>query len=111
MINSVTSSSPYITVYGGGGGPYISPGAYNAGMVRYRNDTFEVYDGNTWLNISMQSTIGLSGEAEAAIRWASQQRAEQEQLHALMEKHPGLKAAYEQFQLMKILVTEESKNT
>ena len=112
MISGITSGSPYVHVSGGSPfGPHISPGAYSAGMVRYHNNELEVYDGIAWLRLSGSSTtVGLSGEAEAAIAWASQQRQEQARLKELMEKHPGLKAAYEQFELMKILVTEEYKD-
>lgn len=113
MISGISSGSPYVQVSGGSHfGPYISPGGVSAGMVRYHNNELEVYDGIAWLRLSGSVTsVGLSGEAEAAIAWASQQRQEQARLEQLMEKHPGLKAAYEQFELMKILVTEEYKET
>lgn len=110
-MNSVVSTSPYIYVSGGfNSNPYISPGAASAGMVRYHNQELQVYDGISWLTLSQpQATIGLSGEAESAIKWAAQKAAEEKELKILMEKHPGLKAAYEQFELMRILVTEENK--
>lgn len=112
MISNITSISPFVQVGGGSTyGPYISPGAASAGMVRYHNTELEVYDGVSWLRLSgSATTVGLSGEAEAAIAWASQQRQEQARLRELMDKHPGLKAAYEQFEIMKILVTEEYKD-
>jgi len=53
--------------------------------------------------------VGLSPIAEEAIAWAVQQKQEQQRIHELMQKHPGLKAAYEQFEIMKILVTQEHK--
>lgn len=111
MISGITSISPSVQVSGGASfGPYISPGAVSAGMVRYNNNDLEVYNGISWLRLSgTVTTVGLSGEAEAAIAWASQQRQEQARLRELMEKHPGLKAAYEQFEIMKILVTQEHK--
>lgn len=111
MISNISSTSPYVQVVGGVSfGPYISPGAVSAGMVRYHNNELEVYDGISWLKLTGSvTTVGLSGEAEAAITWASQQRQEQARLTELMAKHPGLRAAYEQFEIMKILVTEEHK--
>jgi hypothetical protein len=110
MINDIISSSPMIHVSGIPVRPYISPGAYSAGMVRYHNSQLEVYDGNYWQLLSSGSTyVGLSPIAEEAIAWAVQQKQEQQRIHELMQKHPGLKAAYEQFEIMKILVTQEHK--
>lgn len=78
-------------------------------MVRYHNYALQVYDGVCWLNLSSsQPTINMSGEAERAIQWAARKSIKEAELKLLMEKHPGLKAAYEQFEIMKILVTEEN---
>jgi hypothetical protein len=54
MIKGINSSSRYITVSGGANsGPYISPGAAGAGMLRWNPNInqMEVNDGNSWIRI------------------------------------------------------------
>ena len=110
MISHVIGASPSVFVSGGPIGPYISPGAYSAGMVRYCNNRLEVYDGLSWQQLSESISVGLSPVAEEAIAWAHQQKQEQQRLEQLMQQHPGLKDAYEKFEIMKILVTQEHKD-
>ena len=92
---------------------YYPPNIYNngqgAGNVRYNTSTqaMEVYDGNSWINISQTATISLSMSADEAIRWTLEKMTEERDLKARMEKHPGLKDAYEKFQLLDILTKEE----
>ena len=81
----------------------------NVGQVRYNtvNQNMEVFDGNMWQGISMATTVGLSYEAEDAVRWAIKKQQEEAALKERMEKNPGLKDAYEKFQIMDILTKEE----
>ena len=81
----------------------------NVGQVRYNPSTqnMEVYDGNMWQIISSGATVGLSYDADSAVRWALQKMKEEEDLKERMAKHPGLKDAYEKFQMMDILTKEE----
>lgn len=112
MIKNLTSSSTHITV----SSPY-SPNIYNNGQtsvgnVRFNpaNQMMEVYDGNMWQVISSGATVGLTYEADDAIRWALKKMREEEDLKQRMEKNPGLKDAYEKFQIMDILTKEEDGN-
>ena len=111
MITKIVSNTPYIHVGHYGGQPYIDQSRPSAGMVRYLNNQMEVYDGSSWLNITGGADVQLSHTASAAIEWADRKRLEEIKLKELMERHPGLKAAYEQFELMRILVTEEENQT
>jgi hypothetical protein len=79
-------------------------------MVRYYNNRLEVYDGLSWQHLSGSINVGLSPVAEEAIAWAHQQKQEHQRLEQLMQQHPGLKDAYEKFEIMKILVTQEHKD-
>lgn len=111
MIGIITGGSPSVYVSSNSAEPYISPGAYSAGMVRYCANRLEVYDGITWLQLSSGASVSLSPAAEEAIAWARQQKQEQERLEQLIQQHPGLKDAYEKFEIMKILVTQEHKDS
>ena len=83
------------------------------GQVRYNTNSqsFEIFDGNTWQTWqAVQASVGLTPAAEAAIDWAQKKMSEEYDLKARMEKHPGLKSAWEQFKIMDALTLEEDKN-
>lgn len=74
------------------------------------NQTMEVFDGNQWIMLNAGSaSVGLTGEAESLLDWAKHKRDEEFKLKSLMEKHPGLKEAYERLEIMKALTLEEDK--
>lgn len=112
MIKQLTSSSTYVTVQNPYPPSIYNNGMMNVGQVRY-NPTLqqmEVFDGNMWQVISSSATVGLSWEADSAIRWAIEKQKAEEDLKLRMERHPGLKDAYEKFQLMDIMTREESSD-
>ena len=111
MISKLTSPSVHI-IASSHSPPYIGNNGQSAGMVRYNTSTqqMEVFDGNTWQIISQNITVDLSWTAEEAIRWAYEKMEEERALKQRMEKHPGLKDAYEKFQIMDILTKEEDGN-
>ena len=110
MIKNLSQSGAYLQV-----SSYYPPQIYgngqSAGQVRYNTSTqqMEVYDGNIWIAISQTATVGLSMPAEEAIRWTQEKMAEERALKDRLEKHPGLKDAYEKFQVMDILCREEDE--
>jgi hypothetical protein len=84
-------------------GPYIT------GMIRWNGNTqtMEVMDGQNW-----QTLNGAYPNIEmdpGIYKWARKKMAEEAEIDALCDKHPGLKEAYERFQIMKVLATEEEK--
>jgi hypothetical protein len=98
MINGLISgSSGHINVIGGTySTPYISPNAPSAGMVRYLNNNFEVYNGSSWQVLSgAYPTIDLTGAANSAINWVIKKMAEDAELENLAKSHPAVKAAYD----------------
>lgn len=110
MIKNLYSGSPSITV-----GTSTTPNIYSNGMsmvgqIRWNAPTsnYEVYDGNTWQVIGASVPIGLSYDAEEAIRWARDKMRDERDLKERMEKNPGLKDAWEKFQIMDILTKEEN---
>jgi hypothetical protein len=108
MIKNLTITSPHLTgsAYSA---PHVGNNGQSAGSVRYNTMTqqMEVYDGNSWINISQNASIGLSWTADEAIRWASEKMAEERELKAKLEKYPTLKHAYEQYKIIEALVHEE----
>ncbi|CAB4133655.1 hypothetical protein UFOVP257_377 [uncultured Caudovirales phage] len=90
--------------------PHISPGSLSAGMVRYNSnmDCLEVYDGISWFTIgTAQPTVELSPMARQAVDWAIRKQREDDELEALMKKHPGLKDLHDKLEMMKVLCQEE----
>lgn len=108
MIKTLSQSGTFVQV-NSYSPTHIYGSGQSAGQVRYNTTSqqMEVYDGNNWLNISTTASVGLSWEAEEAIRWAQTKMAEESALKARLDKHPGLKDAYEKFQIMDILCKEE----
>ena len=98
MITSVYNTSPYITV-STPTGPYISPGAASAGMLRYHNNNMQVYDGNSWLTMGGGSGVGLTTEAEVAIAWALKKMTQEAAAQALAQKHPAVADAIDAVRL------------
>jgi hypothetical protein len=83
------------------------------GQVRYNptGQCLEIFDGNMWVMWSTgMANVGLTPEAERILDWAQQKMFEELELKARMEKHPGLKDAYEAFKIMDALTLEEEKN-
>ena len=112
MIKNIYSGSPSVYVGGQQNPPIYNNGASMVGQLRYNPSTqnYEVYDGNTWHVIYNSVPVGLNQEAEDAIRWALDRMREERDLKQRMEKHPGLKDAYEKFQIMDIMTREANES-
>ena len=98
MIKSINGLGHIVVTGGSSSSPYVNThsGQPLVGMVRYHNNNLEVYDGNSWLQISgSYATIDLSVTANAAITWAMNKMAEEAQLEKMAAEHPAVKAAYE----------------
>lgn len=102
MINGINSSGRYITVSGGSiSGPYISPGAVGAGMMRWNPNmnSMEINDGNSWISMPHNyATVELNPEAESLLDWARRERDKQLQREELIKNNPALQKAYEAIQ-------------
>lgn len=108
MIKNIASGSAHITVSNPYSPSIFNNGMMNVGQVRYNTSSqnMEVFDGNMWQMISTNATVGLSYDAEDAVRWAIKKQREEAELKERMERHPGLKDAWEKFQIMDILSKE-----
>lgn len=108
MIKNLDITSPHLTG-SSYSAPYVGNNGQSAGNVRWNIMTqqLEVSDGNNWINISQNASIGLSWGADEAIRWAQEKMVEDRELKAKLEKYPTLKHAYEQYKMVEALVYEE----
>jgi lauroyl/myristoyl acyltransferase len=53
--------------------------------------------------------VELSPLARQAVDWAVRKQREEDELEALMKKHPGLRELHDQLEMMKVLCQEESE--
>lgn len=102
----------YMQVTGGSASTYINgyAGQQGVGNMRYNtsNQNMEVFDGINWVVLNMgYASVGLTGDAESLLDWARKKRDEEVKLQSLIDKHPGLKEAYERLEIMKALCLEE----
>ena len=98
MITNIYGTSPYITV-SNPTGPYISPGAASAGLVRYHNNHMQVYDGNAWLSLGGGSSVGLTAIADEALAWAIKKMTQERAAQDLAQKHPAVADALDAVRL------------
>jgi hypothetical protein len=103
----------YATEQGSGSNPYVTPDNKEknwAGDIRYnKNSTsgLDVYDGSCWIPIQQKSySLSLSPEVQKTVNWAQKKMAEEAKLEELMTRHPGVRAAWEQLEIMKQLCQE-----
>lgn len=114
MIKDIHAAGRYMQVSSGSSSTYVNGygGAQGVGNMRFNtsNQNMEVFDGSNWITLNMgYSSVGLNHEAESLLDWAKQKRNEELRFKELMEKHPGLKEAYERLEIMKALTLEEDK--
>ena len=113
MIKGLQSSGSIVVHGGNTSVPYVNQNTNNpiTGMMRVWGNDMQVFDGTSWLNMSTSyATVGLDMSTEEAIQWAKRKMTEERDLEARMERHPGLKSAYEQFRIMDALTLEEEKH-
>jgi len=94
MIKNIIGNNGINVMSGNSYYNYINMSNPSAGMVRYNgnNQNFEVYDGNSWLTFSGNSTmIELDSDTQNIISWARTKRAEEEYLKSEAEKNPAIK--------------------
>jgi len=122
MIKNIYANGPFIQVDSSGQSyntPYIDMTRPSAGMVRWNNNQFEVYDGgSSWMPVggNGQAMISLRPNVDTAIMWVERKMQEEAYFRELAEKYPAvadaiahLKEAEAQLQVVAALVEEETK--
>lgn len=114
MIRDLNAHSDIIVNnnYGGGSIPYIAdiPNDPLNGIVRYRHSNFEIYDGSSkqWISYYGQSiNITLEPRIRNIITWAEQKMVAEAREQELLEKHPALQKAKENYDIIRKLVENE----
>ena len=102
MVGGGNSASNYIN---------NGSGMMGVGDLRFNTSTqqIEFYNGQTWQIFTMaQATVGLTGQAEAAIDWAHKKMEEEREARAMAEQYPAvadaLNAVWESEQQLKTVV-------
>lgn len=122
MIKGIYSGGRYVQVNNGSpswpniynNSGYNSSGSQSfTGQVRYSSQggSMEIFDGSSWQRIGDSiAQVGLSPEAERILDWAYKKMQEEEELKVRMQKHPGLKEAWEKFKIMDALTIEDERH-
>lgn len=99
MIRGITSADPFLRVSDGEtSGVFYNTSNVSAGMLRYYNNQFQVYDGYSWLDITAKyASIGLSDYAVEAIEWSLKKMREEKRIEDIAKKNPAVQAAYDNF--------------
>lgn len=91
MINTIYNGPGINVSAGGSSTPYIDMTRTSAGMVRYNNNNFEVYDGSAWIIMSGGSAqVGLDGVTLESLQWVRRKMTEEKRLEELAKTHPSV---------------------
>jgi hypothetical protein len=88
-----------ITVSGGNTSvPYVNNNPSNPmqGMMRINGTDIQVFDGNSWLNLSTSyATVGLDSETQNLLNWARSKQKQEIDLLELATKNEAVRIALE----------------
>ena len=100
MINTILSGAGINVIASGSSNPYIDMTRTSAGMVRYNNNNFEVYDGNGWMIMSGGSIqVSLDGVTLESLQWVRRKMTEEKRLEELAKTHPSVADAIDAVRL------------
>lgn len=110
--NYMTSKSTWITV---ASTTTNYPGWFNvqtnhtAGAVRWNPNTsnYEIWDGMIWKDSpGMHIEVNTTSALDELLDWAKQRMEQEKNLEQRMSQHPGLRDAWERFQIMEQLTRD-----
>lgn len=117
MISNVIGGE-YLTVSSyPGSAPYINNSQPMTGMMRYHNNSLQVYDGSAWMTVGGGSaTVNLTTDAVSILNWAKKKMTEEQEMIELAKNNPTIKDLHDkikmyedQLKMVKILIKEEQK--
>ena len=90
-----------ITVSGGNTSvPYVNNNPSNPmqGMMRINGTDIQVFDGNSWMNLSASyATVGLDHDTQVLLQWARKKRDEESAWESLAKDNQAVKIALENY--------------
>jgi hypothetical protein len=113
MINELHAHSGIIVNNNfGAPAPYLAdnPNDTLNGLVRYKHSNFEIYDGynKQWVTYFGQTVnITLDPRVQNVLSWVEQKMADEAREKELLEKHPALQKAKENYDIIRKLVENE----
>ena len=91
MINTILNGPGINVIDSGSSTPWIDMTRTSAGMVRYNNNNFEVYDGIHWIIMSSGSAqVSLDGVTLESLQWVRRKMTEEKRLEELAKTHPSV---------------------
>jgi hypothetical protein len=100
MIKTITNGPGVIVSNSSFSAPYIDMTRTSAGMVRYNNNNFEVYDGNSWIIMASGSIqVSLDGVTLESLQWVRRKMTEEKRLEELAKTHPSVADAIDAVRL------------
>ncbi len=112
MITAIIQNGAYIGVSNGlPAVPYINPSASGAGMTRWNHarSCMEVFDGNMWVTLGGQASVGLTPEAVEILDWAKAKKAQEQRIKELADEHTGIRDLKEKLDIMIALVDKDTQ--
>jgi hypothetical protein len=97
MIKGIMGSQGVKVSAGDVSTPYINNNSSNPmqGMIRLWGSDFQVFDGNTWIQLSSSyATVSLDPDTQDLLLWARTQREQERARASLIENNPALENAY-----------------
>jgi hypothetical protein len=98
MIKGLMGGTNVIVSGGNTSVPYVSQNNANPmqGMLRIWGSDMQVFDGNTWMNLSTSyATVDLSPESQTLLQWAREQKNKQADRETRIKNNPALQKAFE----------------
>jgi hypothetical protein len=120
MIKGLMGNQGVIVSAGNTSVPYVNQNTNNpmTGMIRVWGNDMQVFDGNSWLNMSTSyATVSLDAETQDLLLWAKAQRQMALNRMTLAQNNPGLmkaleslKKAEDNFEILAKIVDPEYSN-
>ena len=100
MINTILNGAGINVIASGSSTPWIDMTRTSAGMVRYNNNNFEVYDGIHWIIMSSGMVqVSLDGVTLESLQWVRRKMTEEKRLEELAKIHSSVADAIDAVRL------------
>jgi hypothetical protein len=104
MIKGIQGISGLTVTGGNTSMPYINQNNNNPiqGMLRVWGNDMQVFDGNSWINMSTSyATVGLDQDVLDIVQWARKKRAQENEWYKLASSNEAVRIALDQLEQAK----------